>query len=108
MELICGNKRPLGESGEKSIAAPAASYNKYMGHYRSEGLFKEIQAFRELTSAGADTVSNYYWSATTYKSSTTNAWNVNFNNGNVNNNNKTTNLNYARCVRGQLIFSRLR
>ncbi|MCX6761096.1 MAG: DUF1566 domain-containing protein [Candidatus Nealsonbacteria bacterium] len=79
-----------------------------MGHYRSEGLFKEIQAFGELMRARAKTVSDNYWSATTYKNNTAYAWDVYFFNGNVNNNNKTSVSYYARCVRGKLIFSLLR
>jgi len=48
------------------------------------------------------TVSGDYWSSTTYKPNTANAWRVSFTDGYVSfGNNKTTNLNYARCVRGQ-------
>lgn len=43
--------------------------------------------------------SNNYWSRTTYKGDSMNAWNVNMNNGNMNNNNKTNN-NYVWPVRG--------
>ncbi len=45
------------------------------------------------------TLSNNYWSSSTYVNNPQNAWNVNFNNGNVNANNKTNN-NYVRAVRG--------
>lgn len=39
------------------------------------------------------------WRSTSiFRSTASNAWNVNFNNGNVNNNDKT-NTNYVRCVR---------
>ena len=47
-------------------------------------------------------VSNNYWSSS--ENSSTNAYNLNFNNGNVNNNTKS-NAKYVRCVRGKLIFN---
>jgi len=40
--------------------------------------------------------SNNYWSSS--EDSSTNAYNLNFNNGNVNSNNKSVS-NYVRCVR---------
>ena len=46
----------------------------------------------------SNTISSFYWSASSVASNSTNAWNVNFNSGNVNSNNKTNN-NYVRCVR---------
>jgi len=49
--------------------------------------------------AAGSTVSNNYWSSSTYQNNPTNAWNVNFNDGNVNANNKTNN-NLVRAVRG--------
>jgi len=49
--------------------------------------------------AAGSTVSNNYWSSSTYQNNPNNAWNVNFNDGNVNNDNKT-NTNYVRAVRG--------
>jgi len=62
-----------------------------------------LPSISELFSACCDDVpgfsSAYYWSATTYKSNTANAWNVYFNIGYVNDSNKTAYLNYARCVR---------
>jgi hypothetical protein len=48
--------------------------------------------------ATEDTVSNNYWSSSTYANNPNNAWNVNFNDGNVNANNKSNN-NYVRAVR---------
>ncbi len=55
------------------------------------------------SAAGADWkvhglfVSNNFWSGSPVASSSSNAWNVNFNNGNSNNNNR--NNNYVRLVR---------
>jgi hypothetical protein len=46
------------------------------------------------------TVSDNYWSATTWKSDTTNAFYVYFQYGYMNVNIKTSNSYYARCVRG--------
>jgi len=53
--------------------------------------------------AEAPVVSNNYWSST--ENSSTNAYNLNFNNGSVNNNNKT-NSNYIRCVKGHQFLIR--
>ena len=46
-----------------------------------------------------DTVSGYYWSATTYAGSTDSVWVVYFGNGNQYGNGNKTNGNYVRCVR---------
>ncbi len=43
------------------------------------------------------TVSNGYWSSSTYASSVYDAWNVNFTNGDSDSSNKTT-FSYVRCV----------
>jgi hypothetical protein len=47
------------------------------------------------------TVSDNYWSATTYKNDTAYAWYVYFNGGGEGSSPKTSYSCYARCVRGQ-------
>jgi len=69
--------------------------------WRLENL-SSSQVFGELSLRRRKIVSNNYWSST--ENSSTNAWNMNFNNDNANNNAKS-NSRYVRCVRGYSISS---
>lgn len=78
-----------------NFALPASYYGALL--YKVS-LFK-LDIWWKLNGRGI--VANNYWSAT--ENSSTNAYNLNFNNGSVNNNNKSNN-NYVRCVRGKQIL----
>jgi hypothetical protein len=52
------------------------------------------------TTAFPNTNASYYWSSTTYKDDTAEAWYVTFSYGGVFSHGKSGNKNYVRCVRG--------